>query len=177
MKTLLLFLTLSSTFFSKGQDSLSKENAEIRIKTFNDSITKLLNQYEKDDVDFIAIRSSKTYGPNCRFIIRKDSCTQMFILHLGENNLVTHIHSATIASRIPNDTRNYCPKELDNMYAALTYYEDYFTKSQPDNSRYDTSRIIFFGSVDGRYMLEVVNENYFSTHHPRMFYATFRSWF
>jgi len=177
VKTLLLFLTLSITHFSNGQDSLSKESAEIRTKTFNDSITKLLNQYEKDGVDFIVIRSNKTYGPNCRFIIRKDSCTQMFILHLGENDVVTHIHSATIASRAPNDTRNYCPKELDNMYAALTYYEDHFTKSQPDYSHYDSTKIIFFGSVDGRYLLEVVDRNYFSTHHPGMFYETFRNYF
>lgn len=101
----------------------------------------------------------------------------MFILHLGENDLITYIHVGDIASRPRSNNEIYCPKKLDDMYTALTHYEDYFTKPQPDYSRYDPAKIIFYGSVDGKYLYEVVDRDYFSTHHSGMFYATFRSYF
>jgi hypothetical protein len=98
----------------------------------------------------------------------------MHILHLDEESLVGYIEVVTIASRVPNDKRHHCPKELDEAYWSLTHYEDYFTKEKPDYSLYDPDKIIFFGSVNGRYMHEVVEKDYFSTHHYGMFYDYFK---
>lgn len=176
MKTTVLTISLFLlSLFSSAQDSLALDSIRMRVQLFNDSITHLLEYYDKEGIDFIAARSTVNYGPNCRFTVREDSCSRMFILHLGEEYLTSYIHVARIQSRNPNDKRFRCDKELDGAYYALTHYEDYFTKDKPDYSQYEPEKIIFFGSINGRYMNETVDKDYFSSHHPGMFYDYFNA--
>lgn len=177
MKTRLLFILIVTSFFSFSQDTIVPNLAQIRTQLLNDSITKIIEKYDADSIDFIAIRSNVNYGPNCFFIVQRDSCSFMYILELGEENLIGYIHVGNITSRRPKDGGRPCENNLAETYFSLTDYHDYFTNDQPDYSMYDESKIVIMGSVHDRYLYEIVDRNYFSEHHSGYLYATFSSFF
>lgn len=171
MKTRLLFILIVTSFFSFSQDSLLTDLAKRNIQLFNDTITQILEQLEAKGIDFIATRSNVKHGTSCYFMVKRDSCTREYYMFMGEDGSIRHGY---VSRRSPINNRSN-DDSIDEAYYNLTLADDYFNKDKPNFAEYDSTKIICFGFVNGRYLHEIVARDYFFTHHPGIFYHIFKS--
>ncbi len=162
---LLLLLTFLKTGFTQTTSSDSLKNANIE---FDNKILSMIKAYEQEGCDFIILRVYDTtwsFENRCRFMIRKDSCTQRFGLSMDHDYSIHHVSISYIDDYYDNGWP--CHDEISEIEYRLGDYENNLSKQNLDSLYYENSAYTLYGKIDGKYFYEI---------HAGMFYTTICSY-
>jgi len=159
-----MFLMQMGLAQSTFTDSL--KNANI---AFNNQIQDKVKTYEEEGYDFLILRIYDTLQPiknRCHFMIRKDSCTQRFVLSIKQD----FSFQQTYISHIDYYGRNSpCHDEIGQIEAGFNGSESYIKSQSIDSLRFEPPYTLY-GKINKKYLYEVIDKEFVSKFHSGIIY-------
>jgi hypothetical protein len=167
----LFFIIFCLPIFAIGQTA--SESMKIANEKLDFQIDSIIAGYERDGFDFIIMRTYDTI-PNssrCRFVIRKDSCTDLFALDVSYNYMVSYISVGRV-DRLSRTSQNPCYDEMTKIEKDLSQFTNYFKIEQPTEIDFKQHQYTVYGKINGRFIYETFEEDFISSFHSAMLYQT-----
>jgi len=168
----LFYFILFLPLFVVGQSSA--DSMKIANETLDFQIDSILKVYEKEGTDFIIMRAYDTILPissRCHFVIRKDSCSNMYALDVSYDYTVSYIFVQSI-DRPSRSAKSLCIDEMVKIEKDLSQFTNYFKKDHPSELNFKSHQYTVYGKINNGYIYETFEEDFISSFHSGMLYQT-----